>query len=252
MNHSSNAIPAWNLISLRPHGQHTSLRRIAGRLGARTIALSPWRLRDYADEITRTRLVQALDCDWQLFTSPAAVKAAAKLLPLAQMQRTVVVGEGTARALRQQGVHIIQVPIRMDSEGVLALPLMADLRGKKVALITAPGGRGLIAEQIVLRGGELWRVDVYERVAVTLKTATLNRLKALTGPTVLVVSSRQALQQILPQLPDSLRARWLHQPVVVASARLAELVKSRGFSHIHLADGPLPAQLVGCAYAARL
>jgi len=253
MNHASVAISAWNLISLRPQGQHTSLRQAAAGLGARTVAVSPWRLQGYTDELTRTRLVQALHCDWQLFTSPAAVKAAGKCVPLAHMQRSVAVGAGTARALRQQGVQQkIEVPVRMDSEGVLALPLMAHLQGKRVALITAPGGRGLIAEHIVLRGGEVWRVNVYERVALRLKTATLNRLQALTGPTVLAVSSAQALQQVLPQLPDSLRARWLQQPVVVASERLAQCAKTGGFSHIHLADGPLPAQLARCAYAALL
>jgi len=252
MNHASVAISAWNLISLRPQGQHTSLRQAAAALGARTIAVSPWRLQGYTDPLTRTRLLQALNCDWQLFTSPAAVKAAGKHMPLAHMQRSVAVGEGTARALRQQGVQTIQVPMRMDSEGVLALPLMADLQGKRVALITAPGGRGLIAEHIVLRGGEVWRVNVYERVALRLKTATLNRLQTLTGPTVLVVSSAQALQQVLPQLPDSLRACWLQQPVVVASQRLAQCAKTSGFSHIHLAQGPLPAQLARCAYAALL
>jgi len=252
MNHSSLSTPAWNLISLRPQGQHAGLRRVAARLGARTLGVSPWRLHNYTDELTGERLLQALTCDWQLFTSPVAVKAAAKLLPLAQMQRTVVVGEGTARALRKQGVQMIQVPLRMDSEGVLALPLMADLRGKRVALITAPGGRGLIAEQIVLRGGELCRVDVYERVPLKLRTSLLNQLQALEGPTVLVLSSAQAFHQIWPQLPDALRARYLQQPIVVTSERLAQLAKTSGFSHIHLADDPLPAQLARCAYAARL
>jgi len=243
---------AWNLISLRPQGQHTCLRSVAARLGARTVAVSPWRLQTHTDPTTRSRLLQALACDWQLFTSPAAVKAAATLLSLAQIQHAVAVGEGTARALRKYGVQHIQVPLRMDSEGVLAMPLMADLRDKQIALITAPGGRGLIAEQIVLRGGELWRVNVYERINLSLRAATLNRLQLLNGPTVLVVSSAQALQQVLTQLPDLLRRRWLQQPIVVASARLAQSAKTLGFSQIHVAPGPLPAQLARSAYAALL
>jgi len=225
---SSAPLPSWHLISLRPQGQHTNLRRAAARFGARTVAVSPWRLQTRTDVATRSRLLHALNCDW------------------------VAVGEGTARALRQQGVQKIQVPLRMDSEGVLALPLMADLQGKPIALITAPGGRGLITKHIVLRGGELWRVDVYERIALSLNTATLNRLQALVGPTVLVLTSAEALHQVLAQLPDNLRARWLQQPVVVASARLAQLAKTTGFSQIHLAAGPLPAQLAVSAYAALL
>jgi len=249
---SSVPLPVWHLISLRPQGQHANLRRAAARFGARTVAVSPWRLQTRTDAPIRSRLLHALNCDWQLFTSPAAVNAAAKLLSLKQIQHAVAVGKGTARALRRQGVQQIQVPLRMDSEGVLALPLMADLQGKQVALITAPGGRGLIAEHICLRGGELWRVDVYERIALSLNTATLNRLQALIGPTVLALTSAQALHQVLAQLPDNLRTRWLQQPVVVASTRLAQLAKTTGFSQIHLAAGPLPAQLAVSAYAALL
>jgi len=223
-------LPSWHLISLRPQGQHTILRRAAARFGARTVAVSPWRLQTRTDVATRSRLLHALNCDWH----------------------AVAVGEGTARALRQQGVQQIQVPQRMDSEGVLALPLMANLQGKQIALITAPGGRGLIAEHIVLRRGELWRVDVYERIALSLNTVTLNRLQALVGPTVLALTSAQAWHQVLAQLPDNLRIRWLQQPVVVASARLVQLAKTTGFSQIHLAAGPLPAQLAVSAYAALL
>ncbi len=242
----------WHLISLRPQGQHDTLRSAATRLGARTVALSPWRLVLRADETTRAQLAEAAGCDRLVFTSPSAAQAAARLLPLSQLLpgNVVAVGEGTARVLRQHGARQVQAPSRMDSEGLLALPAMQQLQGLRVALVTAPGGRGMIAGQVVERGAQLLRVDVYDRVPLALGAATVSRLQALQGPAVLVVSSGEALHSVLPQLPAELLARWQQDPIVTASARLADLAGSLGFANRHIAAGPMPAQLASAAAAA--
>lgn len=242
----------WHLISLRPQGQHDTLRSAAARLGARTVALSPWRLMLHNDPATRDRLVAATGCDRLIFTSPAAAEAAARLLPLHTLRRGSVfaVGEGTARVLRQHGAPDVHAPTRMDSEGLLALPAMQSLHGLQVALVTAPGGRGMIAAQVRERGAALTRVDVYTRVPLPISAATVARLLALQGPTVLAVSSGEALETVLPQLPATLLERWRQAPVVTASARLAALAGNHGFRYVSVAAGPLPAQLVSAAHAA--
>ena len=241
----------WHLISLRPQGQHDALRRAAARFGARTVALSPWQLRLRTDAATRAQLALALGCDRIVFTSPAAADAAARLLPLEQIPagRAVTVGEGTARELRRRGVVDVQAPSRMDSEGLLALPAMHNLQGKRVALITAPGGRGMIAAQVQAMGAQLLRVDVYDRVLLPVSAASVARLQALEGPAVLALSSGEALEHIVAQLPESLLQRWRAAPVVGASARLAQLATSHGFEQVHVAAGPMPAQLASAAYA---
>jgi len=246
------ADPAWHLISLRPAGQHAALRRAAARFGARTLAVSPWRLRLHDDDATRDALLQALAGDVLVVTSPAAATAAMRLLPAERLATAtlVAVGEGTARVLRRHGAGNVMAPARMDSEGLLALPAMASLQGKRVALVTAPGGRGIIAAQVQARGARLQRVDVYERVPQALSATTLARLQALPGRTVLVASSGEALERTLPQLPASLRERWQQQPVAVASERLGALAGTHGFTNVHIAAGPLPAQLAAAAHAA--
>ena len=79
----------------------------------------------------------------------------------------------------------------------------------------------------------------------------MNRLLAAEGPLVLAVSSGEALEHVLPQLPAPLRERWRQQPVAVASERLATLARTHGFTYVHLAAGPMPHQLAAAAYAAR-
>jgi len=241
----------WYAISLRPRGQHSTLRREVEKQGGRLIAVSPWALQYRTDAVTQAQLALALAGELQLFTSPVAVAAAGKLQSLCNVQAAVAVGEGTVRTLYQHGIRHVYCPQRMDSEGVLALPIMHHLAGKRVGLITAPGGRNLITEEVQRRGAELLRVDVYQRQPIRLRTATLKRLQTLTDdPTVLLLSSVQALQQVLPQLPVDIRHRWQQQPVIAASARLAHLAAEQGFVRIYTAQGPLPAQLVHSAYAA--
>lgn len=242
----------WHLISMRPQGQHDTLRSAAARLGARTLALSPWRLQMRTDEATREQLNAARTCDRLVFTSPAAAEAAARLLPLAELPAgsLVAVGEGTARALRRRGATDVQAPTRMDSEGLLALPAMQQLRGLRVALVTAPGGRGMIAAQVRERGANLQRIDVYERLPLPVSKATIARLQALPSPYVVAISSGEALQTVLPYLPAALLQQWQQAAAVAASERLAELATELGFHNVSLAAGPLPAQLASAAHAA--
>ncbi|WP_225765404.1 uroporphyrinogen-III synthase [Stenotrophomonas sp. Marseille-Q4652] len=241
--------PRWQLISLRPQDAHGPMRRAAARVGAGVIAVSPWRLETLDDAASRAQLARALQAGCIVFTSPAAVAAAARLAPLAATGGTVfAVGAGTARALRRHGVAGVVAPGRMDSEGLLALPPLASPRGRQVALVTAPGGRGVIAAYLESHGAELIRANVYQRVPLPLSPRTLTRLEQLQGPAVLALSSSEALERVWSQLPPALQGRWQQQvPVVAASTRLAELARGLGFARVDTAAGPMPVQLADAA-----
>src|SRR5690606_3210293 len=156
------------VISLRPVGGHAPMRRAAAAYGARVLALSPWRIEPRRDAGARAALRQALRADIVLFTSPAAVRAAAALqrLHARRGQAWLAVGAGTAAALRRAGVAGVAAPARMDSEGLLALPALGAVRGRSIGLVTAPGGRNLIAPTLARRGARIVRAEVYARVAV--------------------------------------------------------------------------------------
>jgi len=232
------------VVSLRPAGQHAGLRKAAARHGMALLAVSPWQLRDRDDATTRQALATALAAPVVVFTSPAAVRAATRLTRLRRppQARWLAVGEGSARALRRAGVVGVEQPARMDSEGLLAMPALA--AATQVGLVTAPGGRGMLAPALEARGSQVLRANVYERVPRALPAALLARLRALPGPAVLAVSSAEALERVLPQLPAEVCSQWQRWPVVVASARLAGLARANGFQQVWQAAGPRPAQLL--------
>lgn len=248
---TSPSLPCWTIVSLRPRGQHGGLRAAAARHGARTLALSPFAIETRADPATRAALKQALLTDGVLYTSPNAVASAAALQPLKARrgQWMLAVGSGTRRALHRLGLAA-EAPERMDSEGLLAMPQLADVAGRRIGLVTGTGGRDRLAPALRQRGAQVLRVDVYARAPLGLPPKQLQALAGvIANPSqaLLVVSSREALQQVLDGLPDALRKPFARIAVVAASARLAEVARAAGFHRIAIASDARPAALLRAA-----
>ncbi|WP_345777357.1 uroporphyrinogen-III synthase [Lysobacter sp. MMG2] len=237
------------MISLRARGEHGPVRNAAARAGAGLIPISPWRLHLREDAATRERLLAALAAPRVIFTSPVAVRAARRLQALQERpgQRWFAVGSGTAAALRRAGVARVDAPARMDSEGLLALPGLADLRDAQVGFVTAPGGRGVLVPALEARGARVLRADVYAREAVAPSPRSLARLAALDAPARLLLSSGEALQLVIDALPEDLRQRLRRAQVIAASERLADFARTHGFTDIVLAASARPADLIATA-----
>ena len=240
---------AWYVISLRPRGAHAAVRRAAARHGAGVVALSPGILRARNAASSAARVVASSRV---VFTSPAAVRSAAALHPLAGLgARTwLAVGAGTAAALRRAGIDTVVAPARMDSDGLLALPALRDLAGADVGLVTAPDGRGVLAPALRARGARILRADVYERQPVAPDPRAVATLLDLRVPAVVLLTSGGALARMVEVLPPPVLSRLRRCAVVAASDRLCALASEAGFPAATRADGPRPSQLLAAAAAA--
>lgn len=249
---AAHALHGCYVISLRPAGGHATLRDAARARGARLLALSPWTLRHHDDAETRAALRAALRADCVVFTSPTAVDAAAALVTLTAKRDQVwlAVGDGTASALRRAGIGRVQSPQRMDSEGLLALPVLRDVAGLGVGLVTAPGGRDRIAATLARRGARVLRADVYERVPLQPSARALGALRTLDAPAWLALSSGGALEHVLAACPADVVRILRRARVVAASERLAALARAHGWRRIAVAASARPADLVAAAVAA--
>lgn len=237
------------VISLRPVGEHEVMRRVAARHGARVLALSPWRIEHRDDDVAREALRAALACDVALFTSPNAVRAAAAVGMRQRRDATwLAVGAGTAAALRRAGARTVIAPSRMDSEGVLALPALRDVRGHDIGLVTAPGGRGVIAATLARRGACVLRANVYERIAIPPSSRAIDALQSLRARPWLALSSGEALQHVLETLPAGALRVLVSARVLAASERLAGLARDRGFADVRVATDARPRALLEAAF----
>lgn len=239
------------VVITRPAGTASALTRRVRALGGVPRLLPGLALRGVTDPAAaRAALLAALQDDVLIFTSPAAVRFAAALAPLRTSGMVLAVGQGTARALRRHGVRTPQAPARQDSEGLLDHPALHDLRGRRVGLIGADGGRGLLREQLAARSARLHELHVYRRVAPRLDRRHVDALLQLPPSAQVLLSSGEALQNLQRLLPPPAWVRLCAATVVVSSERLADAARAAGFSRIVLAASALSADLLAGAMRA--
>src|SRR3546814_3646262 len=115
----------------------------------------------------------------------------------------------------------------MNSEGLLSLPQLQHIETLSIGLITAPGGRGVLAAALADRARQLHVAEVYQRVPRTIGSAAWEKLAHITTPLAVMVSSGEALDALLQQCPASARAILDRVLIVAARARL------RSEAHTH-------------------
>jgi len=237
-------LSGWYVISLRPLGQHGAVCQGAAKLGARTFALSTLRLSPLA---AGEALSEALLCPRVLATSPAAVRHAAaqqRLRPRAG-QQWFAPGAGTAAALRRAGVEHVHAPLlRTGAEALLEEPLLQSLRGARVGLITAPGGRDHLQEELRARGAKLSVAEVYRREALAPAPDRLRKLARLPARSALLLSSGEALQVLWQALDAEGRDGLRRRTCVASSERLAAQARGLGFAAPVRAESARPEHLL--------
>jgi uroporphyrinogen-III synthase len=237
------------VIVTRPAGSADPLVRRIRVLGGTALRLPGLALRAPADPARAAcALVEASADDW-IFSSPTAVRVTfhiASGFHLGKTSRAFAVGSATAHALARHAIPTI-APARADSEGLLALPELAAVHGRRIALVGAPEGRGLIATTLQGRGAEVIAIHVYERAAPRLTQRHFAALEQAADPLILLISSAEALKNLAALLPTPLLSRLHHQPLVASSERLAALAQDRGFADIVLARSALADDLIDAA-----
>jgi uroporphyrinogen-III synthase len=234
----------WYVISTRPLNQHGGVRRSAAKAGATTFALSTLELQPLSAQVP---LRQALDCPIVVVTSPAAARFANAQVALSSRtgQTWLALGKGSAEALRRCGIERVQLPEGgADSESLLAHSALSRVRGQRIGLITAPGGRGVLADALRASGAKLVVAEVYRRQPRRLSVARLSALDALPIRTGLLITSSEAFGLLWSGLDEASRARLLSRPCIVSSERLATQAAALGFRSVLRAADARPASLL--------
>jgi uroporphyrinogen-III synthase len=243
------------LVVTRPTGSAQTLKRRIRALEGSVVGLPGLTLRPSADPAAvKSALAAARAADYVIFVSPAAVKFAFALRPGLRFARGTsicAIGAATARTVLRHGLKNVSWPQhRQDSEGLLALPQLAHLRGKHVALIGAAGGRELLAETLRARRARVAPIHVYTRAAPRHGRRHFAALEQAAPPLVTLISSAEVLANLRAVLPLELFARLAAGELVVSSERLASAARASLFTNVHIAASALPRDMVAAAVAA--
>ncbi len=196
--------------------------------------------------ITAAALRAALPVDVLIITSPFALDQTISLLGPDLLAETPVVvpGPGTAARARRLGLKRALCPSHgSDSEAMLALPVLRAVRGRRVLILAAAGGRQRLARTLTGRGAEVSSCLVYRRLAEPLPWDLPARIAAA-SILVTLAASAAALLGLWRQLDGAGRDRLAKAPVIVPSRRVARLARRLGCQLVTPATGADDAALL--------
>lgn len=230
----------WTVLSLRPCGQHAVAHSASELRGAKFLSCSSMRL----DAIKNDgELKKALSCDYIVVTSPAAARFAAQspVFSVAEKSRWFAVGEGTASVLEKSGVREISTPdAGSNSESLLAMTTLQNLKNQRIGLITAPGGRGLIEPELVKRGARVQVAHTYQRKVIAVSAEQLEAIGKLQPPFVVLCSSHEVFLSFWQQNTPVLQAKLRQGFWVLSSPRLQALLQEVGILNATVGPSPRP------------
>lgn len=228
------------ILVTRPAHQADGLCELIAEAHGRPIRFPALEIAGPADPAAlRRQLAAAGDYQLLIFISANAVEHAFELLPdsLPADQQIAAVGNATARALAERGLEPTLVPPqRFDSEGLLTLPDLQDMKGKRVLILRGNGGRELLADTLRERGAEVDYAEVYRRLLPQRSAQNLvrgwDRMVDMVS-----VTSAEVLDNLFTLLGDEGAERLRQTPLIVVSERLAEHARARGCRRLQLAAG---------------
>lgn len=190
---------------------------------------------------------QLRDADILIFVSVSAVTCLENQLDLSTLtQPMLAVGLTTASALERACHRSVIAPIDQRSEGLLALPELADVAGKKIVIVRGNAGRELIKTGLLARAAKVSYVQSYRRVPLPLDGQRLADLWHQQQIQCIVVTSNEILSLLFQSLPESCHP-WLRQKQwVLISSRMLETALGFGIpaSQIHQAASANDAALL--------
>jgi uroporphyrinogen-III synthase len=175
-----------------------------------------------------------------IFVSPNAVAYAIPYIQqvwstLPNGIELVAVGEGTVKALHEQGFSFVNCPSKQfNSEGVLALPLLQKVAEKLIVIFKGEGGRELLSDSLRSREAKVTEVCVYRRILPILDVENILSPEVLRNINVVIITSAENLKNLLFLIGEKRRVWLLSKYLIVSSERIAHLASEQGFVSLPL------------------
>jgi len=236
---SSTAAPPLRgraILVTRPVHQSEKLAGLIRAAGGEPVLFPALAIVAPADTATvRSLLAGLAELDLAIFVSPNAVEQGLALLEHRWPAGVAVaaVGEGTAAVARRHGLETVAVPVdRADSESLLAMPELHDLRGKRVVIFRGEGGRELLGEQIRQRGAQLSYAECYRRVRPSADPSALVARWEQGGLHAATVMSSETLENLWAMLGERGQRLLRSTPLLMPHANIAERATRLGLTEV--------------------
>jgi uroporphyrinogen-III synthase len=156
---------------------------------------------------------------------------------------TLAPGPGTAAALAAVGLGNVRVPATtMDSEGLLALPELEQVAGRRVVIFRGDSGRELLRSALEARGAKVTQIECYRRARPEDATGLVEAWRERRIDAVTLTSS-EGLDNLWAIFGAESRGYLVATPTFVPHPRIAEHARELGLREV-IATPPTDAGLI--------
>lgn len=239
LSYQASASSRPKLLITRPEPQAQQLASQLNSAGYPTLCHPMFKYLAGGDQVQLKQTLDEHQPDIVIFVSKAAVEWANQILPLITWPTTaiVAVGSTTKTALIQAGISHANCPERHDSEGMLALPELNQVKHKNILIVRGNGGRELLANELAIRGANVRYFESYYRQWIEFDThqAQLWRSQGVRG---IIVTSQALLESTWQLTQNGMHSEnndnfWQNTCLwFVASTRIEQLARKCGLKHV--------------------
>ena len=223
------------VLVTRPAAQAGELCELIEQQGGTALRFPVLEITGPADPQAVARFCERLDAfDWAFFVSANAVNMAVPAIlekrTWPESVRIAVIGKRSAGELQRFGLVADLMPEhRFDSEGLLALPPMRQVDGKRCVIFRGGGGRDFLANTLRERGARVEYVEAYRRVRPRADNSAVLAQWRAGRIDIVLVNSVESLQNLVEMLGSAGKSLLLATPLLVVSERLAAAARQLGF-----------------------
>ena len=144
----------------------------------------------------------------------------------------IAVGNKTRDTLAAEGIQA-QVPVRADSEGLLAMPALSAPDSRDVVIVKGEGGRELLASELTGRGARVTEWACYRRCWPEVDVSGLIEISA---GLIFQASSGEMVSRLSELLAGGGQADLFQSSIIVPSDRVASLAAEIGWGQVIRAE----------------
>lgn len=235
------------IVVTRPREQALELARRIEQAGGKVILFPLLEISPIADpRPLRTILKRLGEFNLAIFISPNAVRYGMEAIResggLPHTLKIATVGQGSAKALGKQGIgNIIAPRDRFDSEALLELPELQDVKEWRIAIFRGDGGRELLGDTLKARGATVEYAACYQRAKPQQDASALLAAQ----PHAVTVTSSEALGYLWDMLDNAAKQWAALMPLFVPHVRIAEAAQRLGWREVKATAGGDDGLLAG-------
>lgn len=176
-----------------------------------------------------------------IFISTNAVNYYFKLLETKNISwpdtiQVTAIGCASAAALTNRGIHVDHIPTIANSEHLLQLDALQDVRDQTLLLIKGEGGRTTLEHTLHARGACLVSLSIYRRTLPKIATARINSLWHDDKVDIILFTSQQGIHNIFTLFGKEAWPWLCSKPCLVISNRLADEAFAYGLRTIFISS----------------